>query len=140
MLITLNDKQPSSLKFVNAKFPKRIMAEFLVFQFWLGIFSNKMSYNAFDIEIISVRSRLIQLYVQHNKTHPAAPSNEMATFVMFQKYIKQRLERYFHLMIICCTVESLLLTQKKSGWLNLSLMLSIIWCIFGRQKILLVHL
>ena len=47
-----------------------------------------MYYNAYDIKIISFGLGLMLLYVQHNKTHPAGPPNEIATFIVFQKYIK----------------------------------------------------
>ena len=60
----------------------------LFFQILVGIFSNMMYYNMFDIKIISFGSGLILVYVKHNKTRPADPSNEIAIFLMFQKYIK----------------------------------------------------
>ena len=47
-----------------------------------------MNYNVFDIKIISFRAGLMQVYVQHNKTHSADPANEIATFFVFQQYIK----------------------------------------------------
>ena len=47
-----------------------------------------MYYNVFDIKIISFGAGLILVYVQHNKTHPAATANEIAIFYVFQKYIK----------------------------------------------------
>ena len=64
------------------------MAASLFFQIWIGIFSNILYYNVFDLKIIPFGSGLILVYVQHNKRHPADPPNEIAIIFVFQKYIK----------------------------------------------------
>ena len=59
------------------------MAASLFFQIGIGIFNNIMYYNVFDIKNTSFGSGLILVYVQHNKTHPADPPNEIAIFFIF---------------------------------------------------------
>ena len=64
------------------------MAASLFFQIRIAIFINTMYYNVFDIKFTSFGARLILVYVQHNKTHPADTANEIAIFYAFQKYIR----------------------------------------------------
>ena len=47
-----------------------------------------MYYTVFDVKITSFGSDSMIAHVKQNKTDPADPPNEAATFLVFQKYIK----------------------------------------------------
>ena len=128
------------VKFESDKVSRRILTTSLFFEIWGGTFVNTMYYNVFDIKIVSFRAALILVYVQHNKTHSADPANEIAMFFVFSKYIKWRCKLCFNLIKICLSIDFSYQTQKRNRCLNLSLMLSIIWCIFETQKTLPFHL